>query len=52
MKLKMIFKKGLVIATIYFFAMVMVLMMAERVERLEEKSKLEKDYNVAVNIDK
>ena len=52
MKLKMIFKKGLVIATIYFFAMVMVLMMAERVERLEEKETQEKEYTVAVKIDR
>lgn len=52
MKLKRTVKKGLTLIGVYFLAMMCVLMMAERVERLEEKEKTQIECNVAVKIDK
>ena len=52
MKIKKVVKKGLVLAAIYACAMLCVLLMAEKVERLEEKEKQQQEYNVAIKINK
>ena len=52
MKLKRVIKKGLVLVVVYSCAMFCVLMMAEKVERLEEKEKLQKQCNIAIKIEK
>ena len=52
MKLKNIVKKGIAIICVYGFAMLCVLMMAERVERLDAQVKLRAECNVAMKIEK
>lgn len=52
MKFKNGVKKGLKLLAVYFLAMLLVLMMAEKVERLNEIEKMEREANVAVKIDK
>lgn len=51
-KLKRVFMRGLALVAVYAFAIICVLMMADRVERLEEKERLQNECNVAVKIDK
>lgn len=52
MRLKMLFKRGLIVAVIYTLAILCILMMADHVERLEEKERLESKQNIAIKIDK
>lgn len=52
MKLKKVVKRGIVVVCVYALAMVCVLMMADKVERLEEKERLQKECNVALKIEK
>lgn len=52
MKLKNIVKKGLRLATIYFIAILCMLLMAERVERLNEQERYEREIAIAEKIDK
>ena len=52
MKLKKGIKRGLKLIAIYFVAMICVLLMAERVERLNEIEKLESEVMTVVNFNK
>lgn len=52
MKLKDVIKKGIRLLAIYSVAMVVVLLMAERVEHLNEIERMEREVNVAVKINK
>ncbi len=52
MKLKKGIKKGLKLIAIYSVAMICVLLMAERVERLNEIEKLESEVMAVVNFNK
>lgn len=52
MKLKNVVKKGLKLIAIYSLAMICVLLMAERVERLNELEKMESEVMTVVNFSK
>ena len=52
MKLKNFVKKGLKLNAIYSLAMICVLLMAERVERLNELEKMESEVMTVVNFSK
>ena len=52
MKLKNVVKKGLKLIAIYYIAMICVLLMAERVERLNELEKMESEVMTVVNFSK
>lgn len=52
MKLKNVMKKGLKLLAIYFIAIICMLMMADRVERLNEKERMEKVTEIGMKIDK
>lgn len=52
MKLKSFVKKGLTLAAIYFVAIIIMLMMAERVERLNELERMEKEAEISMKISK
>ena len=52
MKLKNVVKKGLKLIAFYSIAMICVLLMAERVERLNELEKMESEVMTVVNFSK
>lgn len=52
MKLKDGVKKGLKLLAIYFIAILCMLMMADRVERLNEQERMEKVTEIGMKIDK
>lgn len=52
MKLKSFIKKGLTLTAIYFVAIIIILMMAERVERLNELERMKKETEISMKFSK
>lgn len=52
MKVKEIIRKGIIVVLIYSVAMIGVLLMSDKVERMNELEKEKNQCNLAVKIDK